>query len=294
VLPHVTISQLEYLVAVDETESWAKAAERVGVSPSALSQGLAEMERRLGLRLFGRQGRRRVMLDEAGEVVAYARRVLAETGDLARWIQRTQHGSRGSLRIGMIDVVAVHHAAQVLRSFRNTQPDVDLMLTVAPSGQLARDLTAGELDLAVLVESPELDPALEVGEYLSEELMVYRPGGAEAEAADIEGPAHWGPWVGYPRGSHTRQLIMDALRRRGASTEYVAESHQPEVLCEMVRLGIGWVVLPTVQAEARPDQLTRADGPALLERRLLSARRRGAPDNPALDLLVENMTAAQG
>ena len=44
-LPDLSIRQLEYLVAVDESTSWAEAAEAVGVTPSALSQGLAELER---------------------------------------------------------------------------------------------------------------------------------------------------------------------------------------------------------------------------------------------------------
>ena len=41
-LPDLSIRQLEYLVAVAESPSWAVAAERVGVSPSALSQGLED------------------------------------------------------------------------------------------------------------------------------------------------------------------------------------------------------------------------------------------------------------
>ena len=60
-LPDLTIRQLEYLVAVADEPTWAIAARRVGVSPSALSQGLAELERRLGLTLFEAAGRRRVL-----------------------------------------------------------------------------------------------------------------------------------------------------------------------------------------------------------------------------------------
>ena len=60
-LPDLTIRQLEYLVAVADEPTWALAARRVGVSPSALSQGLAELERRIGVDLFESQGRRRVL-----------------------------------------------------------------------------------------------------------------------------------------------------------------------------------------------------------------------------------------
>ena len=54
-LPDLSIRQLEYLVAVAEEPTWALAAQRVGVSASALSQGLAELERRVGVALFERE-----------------------------------------------------------------------------------------------------------------------------------------------------------------------------------------------------------------------------------------------
>ena len=68
-LPDLSIRQLEYLVAVADEPTWAHAAARVGVSPSALSQGLAELERRVGVALFERDGRRRlVRRSAAGDV----------------------------------------------------------------------------------------------------------------------------------------------------------------------------------------------------------------------------------
>ena len=83
-LPDLSIRQLEYLVAVAEEPTWAAAAERVGVSASALSQGLAELERRVGVALFDRDGRRRLVRDRPPPpVVAHARQVLALTHDLA-------------------------------------------------------------------------------------------------------------------------------------------------------------------------------------------------------------------
>ena len=55
-LPDLSIRQLEYLIAVAEENTWADASDAVGVTPSALSQGLAELERRVGVSLFDRVG----------------------------------------------------------------------------------------------------------------------------------------------------------------------------------------------------------------------------------------------
>ena len=94
VLPDLSIRQLEYLVAVAEYPTWGEAADQVGVSASALSQGLAELERRVGVPLFDREGRRRVLRPAAGEVLEHARRVLALTGDLPALTMNTYRSSQ--------------------------------------------------------------------------------------------------------------------------------------------------------------------------------------------------------
>src|SRR6188474_1542025 len=153
-LPDLSIRQLEYLVAVDDEPTWAQAADSVGVSASALSQGLAELERRLGVSLFDRDGRRRQLRTSAQPVLAHARQVLGLTGDLARWADRQRTGAAGTIRLGMIDAAAVLHFPDTLREFRLASPDVDILLRVAPSAQLLQWLVGGELDLIVCVEPP--------------------------------------------------------------------------------------------------------------------------------------------
>src|SRR5215207_5214615 len=123
-LPNLTIQQLEYLDAVLDAPTWAAAAGRLGVTPSALSQGLAELERRVGVALFDREGRRRVLRPQAVEVTRYAADVLARTRELTRWAGLAQAGASGTLRVGMIDAAAVTHFAQPLRTWRDHHPDV--------------------------------------------------------------------------------------------------------------------------------------------------------------------------
>lgn len=282
-LPQLTIQQLDYLVAVADHATWAKAAATLGVTPSALSQGLAELERRLGLSLFERDGRRRLIAARSEPVVDYARKVLADTGDLTRWIERTNQGSVGSLRLGMIDAAAIGHFGAVLRSFRAAHPGVDFTLTVAPSGELLSLVAAGQLDLAVVVRPAEQPVGLAFTNVLEEPLAVYAPPGVAVGA-----PHTWGPWVSFNESSHTRQLIAQAVSAVGARFEVVAESNQPEVLKEMVRLGMGWTVLPVIQAEGEPNALVPARAEPLTTRALVAATRRGAVANPlAIEIVAQ-------
>jgi DNA-binding transcriptional LysR family regulator len=278
-LPGLTLQQLAYLDAVARHPTWGEAANELLVSPSALSQGLAELEKRLGLTLFDWEGRRRVLRPEAGEVVRYAQQVLAQTNDLIRWIARTRTGTVGSIRVGMIDAAAIHHLPNQLRAFRRDHPDVSIHLVVAPSGALLEQLAHGTLDVAICV--PPTTDSWRVTPLLVEDLAVYAP-----SAEDARRPPHtWGPWVTFPAGALTRNVIAEAVRRLGARFDVVAESHQPDVLREMVLLGIGWTVLPVSQAE--PSALVRAQREPVASRVIAAVQRREGPGNPAVDRFVE-------
>ena len=279
-LPDLSLRQLEYLVAVDDEATWAAAAERVGVSPSALSQGLAELERRVGVALFEPAGRRRVLRPAAAPVLDHARQVIALTRDLLDWSGRVAGASEGRVRLGMIDVAAVEHFPDVLRGFRADRPDVELTLVVAPSGELHDLVASGGLDVAVVVEGDRTAAGVSATPLLTEPLVVHGPPGAE-----LGPPTTWGPWVLFPSGSRTRRQIEAALVERGAPVEVVAESHQPDVLREMVLLGLGWTVLPRSQGGL--DGLTPGD--VVAQRRLVLVRRRGSISDPAVDELARRL-----
>lgn len=280
-LPDLSIRQLEYLVAVSTEPSWAEAAALVGVSPSALSQGLSELERRIGVPLFDRNGRRRTLRPTAEPVLAHARQVVALTGDLAHWAERTRSGQAGELRVGMIDAAAVGHFPDVLRHFRADHPDLHLTLRVAPSGELLDEISAGSLDLAVVVEGNQRR-GIRTEPLMIEPLAVFTPSRGLPRSVEA-----WGPWVLFAQGSHTRAIAEQALRRLGAPTAIVAESNQPEVLRAMVELGVGSTVLPVVQAgpELGPGRI-------IAERTLVLARRDGAAIDPAAELLATLLAAA--
>ena len=176
---NVSTVQLAYLAAIARNATWGVAARQLGVTPSALSQGIAELERRLGIELFAWDGRRRVQLPHTSEVVRYAERVLGETSDLRRWLARVGSGEVGRLRIGMIDAAALFHFPQVMRRFRADRPALDIGVTVAPTAELLDLLGQGLLDVAICVD-PAGEGLFDAEPLLSDELAVYAPPGTAA------------------------------------------------------------------------------------------------------------------
>ena len=147
---------------------------------------------------------------------------------------------------------------------------------------LLGDLTGGRLDLVVCVEPPEPVAGIETVSLLSETLAVYAPPGTT-----IRDPSTWGPWVLFPSDSHTRRAVEGRLIELGVKLDIAAESHQPDVLREMVRLGIGWTVLPRTQGEVADADLVV--GAQLLNRRLVLARRAKSVHDPAADDLADRL-----
>jgi DNA-binding transcriptional LysR family regulator len=187
-MPQLHLQQLQHLVEVARSPTWTEAARRLHLSQSALSQSLAEMERRLSVRLFERAGRRRPLTPEGEQLLRFAQRTLAEARELGA---RLAAGSgSGRLRIGMIDAVSLYVLPQVLRRHRRDHPQLDLSLRVAHSRELLRALEEFELDVAIVVGPIEQTNL--VGQLLIEEpLYMYSPRGER-------GPAGSADWALYP------------------------------------------------------------------------------------------------
>ena len=291
---NLTTHQLQYLVTVSRTETMAEAAAELHISPSALSQGLSELERRLGLDLFQRQGRSRTLTAQGEEAVRHAERILAATQDLNIWVDGTLKGERGQVRLGLIDIAAVNYFPETLIEYRAARPQIELQLSIGPSANLTTQLLDGQLDAAVIVAPLEpagsTAPDLTLVELFTEELAIYAPGEVPGgPPVSLDEPSRWGPWITFPPESHTRRHIARALRELGAEFRVEAESHQPDVLRQMVNLGMGWTVLPVLQAETEPNPLRRAREQPLLSRRLVIATRTGGAKDAALAELLDRL-----
>ncbi len=281
------LQQLAYVRALERSGTLTEAARRLQVSQPALSQSLSQLERRLGVPLLERDGRRRQLTEAGREVARFAGETLARAGALRDWLDAYAEGREGTLRVGMIDAASLYALPTAIRGFRATHPEVQLELVVDRSGLLLERLARFELDLAFVVGpvAPEFD-AVEV---LNEPLYLYAPPGTTEEPSD-------GEWVLYPPGRQTRRIIDAGLAARGIWPRISLESDNPAVLGQMVALGLGWSVLPEGVVEGVSPELAASRREQIAERTLLAARRpQSPPDARAeafLGLVTEGETAA--
>ncbi|WP_068057966.1 LysR family transcriptional regulator [Nocardia xishanensis] len=144
------LQQLRYVVAVAETNSFTRAAERCHVVQSALSHQIARLERELGARLFERTSRR-VRLTPAGAAFLPAARQCLDTAERAAAEVAAAVGEvRGRLAVGLIPTVSAVDVPTALREFRRRHPHVRIGLRVGASEDLAAQVEQGTIDVAFL------------------------------------------------------------------------------------------------------------------------------------------------
>ncbi|TLF76721.1 LysR family transcriptional regulator [Nocardia cyriacigeorgica] len=152
------LQQMRYVLAVAETNSFTRAAERCLVVQSALSHQIARLERELGARLFDRTSRR-VRLTPAGEAFLPAARQCLDAAERAAAEVAAAVGEiRGRLAVGLIPSVAAVDVPAALREFRRRYPHVRINLRVGASEGLAERVEQGALDVAFLGLPPATRP----------------------------------------------------------------------------------------------------------------------------------------
>lgn len=175
-----SLRQLRYLVAVSDKLNFTQAAEACFVTQSTLSAGIKELEAALGTCLVERE-RHSVMMTPVGiELVARARRLLAETEDLAEWARNADRPMSGLLRLGVIPTIAPFLLPSVLPSVREQYPDLRIALREDLTAHLLSRLNAGQIDFA-LIALPYDTGKLHVQPLFDEELLLVAPAGREAD-----------------------------------------------------------------------------------------------------------------
>lgn len=152
----LTLRQLQYAVAVAESLSFRKAAERCHVSQPPLSAQLAQMEEALGVRLFERDQRRVLVTPRGREIIERARRVLREVDDVVEFGRCATDPLTGSLTIGVIPTVSPYLLPRLTKVLRKAFPRLTIFWREEKSGVLARKLDSGALDAALLALEADL------------------------------------------------------------------------------------------------------------------------------------------
>lgn len=210
----MNLKQLEYALAVADTGSFTRAAERCHVVQSALSHQVAKLEDGLGTLLFERSSRR-VRLTPAGEAfVLSARSALEATRRIAEDVAAACGVVRGQLSIGEISSLTELDLVDLLAGFHHQYPEVDIRWLMGRSELLIADVRERRLDVGFIgVWSGESLDGVEHLLLAKEELVAVLP--PQHPLARIERLAldqlQDQPLVDFPAGTGARRQTDEAF-----------------------------------------------------------------------------------
>lgn len=151
----MTLTQLEYIIALDTYRNFVLAAENCFVSQPTLSMQVLKLEGLLGVKLFDRT-KQPVIPTEIGMVIIEQARVVLNESKKIKEVIATQQGQiSGELRIGIIPTIAPYLLPRVVRNFNASYPNVQLQIWEYTSEEIVEKLKLGLLDCGILATPVE-------------------------------------------------------------------------------------------------------------------------------------------
>lgn len=159
-MANVELRQFRYFIAVAEELHFGKAADRLHIAQSGLSQQIGKMERALHAQLFTRDRRRGVQLTDAGRAFLDHARLTVKLADRAvESVALVERGKRGLLKVGTTILGMPPIAGRLLQTFRERYPEVEVELHPRLISELIDGITTFALDVAIVVSPFEsVDP----------------------------------------------------------------------------------------------------------------------------------------
>lgn len=243
-----TLTQLEYLVAVDRFRHFGKAAKACHVSQPTLSMQLQKLEDEYGLTFFDRSKQPILPTQEGVAVIEQAKAVLREVGKLDFLCKNRDPGPSGEFKLALIPTVAPYLLPLFLADFAKRYPEVKLSIEEMTTANIMDALQADRLDAGILATPLQVDTLVEKPLYY-EPFWVYASEGHPLARQDQVNEDHLEAkdiWL-LAEGHCLRTQIVRVCSLRGKPGIFPNvqfESGSLETVAHLVEQGHGYTLLP--------------------------------------------------
>lgn len=291
---HLTLRQLEIFCAVVKNGSTVSAAAAVGLSQSATSAALQQLEGVLSTLLFERVGRNLVVNDAGRALLPKALSVLEQVRSMEQAFGPQANGGLPvCLHVAASTTVGNYVLPPVLAALARSHPHISVDVRIGNTREVTQAVEVLEVDVG-LIEGSSHGLGLEVLVWIKDELVVVSsPHHALAEAAQTKplGVAmlRQARWLLREQGSGTREMVEHALLPRLHHLPAAAVLGSSEAIARCVAQGLGISCLPRVLVQSLLD-----DGSLIvlqtvlprMERHFSIVQRQGKHASPALQAFL--------
>ena len=237
----LNLRSLNIFVQVAESGSISQSARRMGLTQSAVSQTIANLEQCIGVQLFDRDIRPMALTRSGTILLDKARGVLLSVREAIQAVRQPAAAALPKLNICLVDTIAGTIGLELVSKIQGFAAQWSVQGGL-PSHH-ARSLLTREADIVISSDPLEDEPNLERHLILREQFVIVLPKGAEGEAQDLETLARTRDLVRLSsRTALGRQIERHFRRTRIEATSRV-EFDDPEAVMAMVANNLGWGIL---------------------------------------------------
>lgn len=235
----IDLDTLEIFRAVVQEGGVLRAAAKLHRVPSNVTTRIRQLEERLGVRLFQRQGRSLALSEEGRTLFGYAERLLRLADEAVD--ELSAGPPRGPFRLGSLESVSASRLPAVLSRFHQRHPQVRLELVCGHTAELVHRVNGFDLE-AAFVSDPFRAEGLETVPVFEEELVLITPGSLPRlrRARELEHMT----MIAFARGCSYRKRLEDWLGQGGVVPERVLEFASYQAMISCVAAGTGFAVVP--------------------------------------------------
>lgn len=243
---------------ISQTKSISRAASHCGISQSAATQHVQEVERRLGLRLVDRSTRP-LALTDAGKLYAdYCRDVLRREEQFLVALDRLKGDTEGTVRVASIYSIGLSEISRLRDQFERRHPQAQLHVDYLRPDKIYDAVLADQADLG-LVSYPVAKRELAVIPWRKERMAVALAPSHPLAAKSILQPADLNgqDFVGFDEDLLIRRELDRFFREHGVEVRQIMQFDNIQTIKEAVALGSGISILPerTMQTEIEQGRL---------------------------------------
>lgn len=168
----VTLTQLEYIVAVDIHRHFGRAAESCFVTQPTLSMQIKKLEEDMGVIIFDRSKQPLIPTDVGQRLIDQARVVLSESAELKNIIEDHRNEVSGLLRIGIIPTLAPYLLPRFIGHYKRTWPNIIIKVEELTTASIIELLHKDLIDVGILVTPLKENKIIEKPVFY-EEMLIY-------------------------------------------------------------------------------------------------------------------------
>lgn len=249
------LRQLRYFVAIVDHGSLSRAALVLHVAQPALTQQLRQLEDELGVQLLHRSAQGVLSTDAGKLFYEHAQAILKQVSDAQAAVVQSAERPSGSVTLGLPHSISNALALPLLVAIRERYPEITLQLTEELTGNLAEQLRAGRVNLAVLLDDGQLGGF--VATPLVEEALYFicRADAAPPRRTTLSLREALDTTLILPGLQHgVRPRIESVARSAGLAARDVIEINSIAILKSAILAGMGATLLPVAPVQTEVER----------------------------------------